>query len=131
GLFGTSLSTGAAALRVGRFDVGLGVMYLDLGGDSVVVPDPAFGGDRGMTNGNVISAWNGLAVGALAYRRGMISIGASVKYLQESVSDGGASSPAGTSGVTGDLGGAIALFDIMAIGFSMQNVTGRISSAGV
>ena len=88
GLFGTTLSTGAMALRVGRFDVGLGVMYLDLGGDSVVVPDPAFGGDRGMTTGGVIGAYNGLAVGALAYRRGMISIGASVKYLHESVSDG-------------------------------------------
>jgi hypothetical protein len=131
GLFGTTLSTGAAALRVGRFDLGLGVMYMDLGGDSVVVPDPAFGGDRGMTNGNVITAWNGLAVGALAYRRGMISIGASVKYLQETIGDGSAQSPSGTSGVTGDVGAAIALFDIMAIGFTMQNLTGRISSAGV
>ena len=131
GLFGTTLSTAAAAVRVGRFDLGVGVMYMDLGGDSVIVPDPAFGGDRGMATGGVISAWNGLAVGAVAYRRGMISIGASVKYLQESVGDGAATPPAGTSGVTGDIGAAIALFDIMALGFSMQNVTGRISSAGV
>lgn len=126
GLLGTTLSTGAAALRVGRFDIGFGVMYLDLGGDSVVVPDPAFGGDRGMTTGEVITAYNGLAVGAVAYRRGMISLGASAKYLHESVSGA-----ATTSGVTGDIGVAIALFDIMAIGVSMQNVVGRLSTGGV
>ncbi len=128
-LFGTRLATGAAALRVGRFDIGLGVMYLDLGGDSVIVPDPAFGGDRGLATGEVISAYDGLAVGALAYRRGMISLGVSAKYLEESVSAGGTALPR-TSGVTGDVGVAVALFDIMALGFTVQNVAGRIRTAG-
>lgn len=129
GFFGTTLSTGAAAVRVGRFDLGLGVMYLDLGGDSVVIPDPSTGGSSGMTTGETIGAWNGMAVGAVAYRRGMISIGASVKYLQESIGLGTTS--AATSGVTGDLGVAIALFDIMALGFTAQNLAGRITSSGV
>jgi hypothetical protein len=124
---GTALSTAAVALRVGRLDLGIGVMYLDLGGDSVIVPDPAFGGDRGIATGEIISAYDALAVGAIAYRRGMISLGGSVKYLQESIGGGPATS---SSGVTGDVGGAIALFDIMAIGFSLQNVAGSLSSGG-
>lgn len=130
GLFGTTLSTGAAALRVGRFDLGIGLMYLDMGGDSVVVPDASTGGEFGVPTGQTIGAWNGVAVGAIAYRRGMISMGTSVKYLRESITDGGATAPTRTSGVTGDVGVAIALFDIMALGFVVQNVTGRITSGG-
>jgi hypothetical protein len=131
-LFGSQLSTGAMAVRVGRFDLGLGVVFLDLGGDSVIVPDPAFGGDRGLATGGVISAYQGLAVGAAAYRRGMISIGASAKYLDEHVGVPGATpGPNGTSGVTGDVGIAAALFDIMALGFSIQNLTGRLTSDGI
>jgi len=125
--FGTRLSSGAAALRVGRFDAGLGVMYLDFGGDSVIVPDPAFGGDRGLATGQVITAYNALAVGALAYRRGMISLGGSVKYLREQIGSG--SSPYAAHGVTGDLGLAIAVFDIMAIGAVVQNVGGSLSNS--
>ena len=131
-LFGSQLSTGAFALRVGRFDLGLGVVYLDLGGDSVIVPDPAFGGDRGTATGDLITAYQGMAVGAAAYRRGMISIGASAKYLNEHVGvPNSTPGPNGTSGVTGDVGVAIALFDIMALGFSIQNLTGRLTSGGV
>lgn len=127
GIFGSTLSSGAAALRVGRFDVGVGVMYLDFGGDSVIVPDPAFGGDRGTVSGQVITAYNALVVGALAYRHGMISVGGSMKYLREQIG-GGASSYA-AQGLTGDLGLAIAVFDIMALGATVQNVAGSLSTS--
>ncbi len=126
-VFGTTLSSGAAALRVGRFDAGIGVMYLDFGGDSVIVPDPAFGGDRGMATGQTITAYNALAVGAVAYRRGMISLGGSVKYLREQIGSG--ASPYAAHGVTGDLGFAIAVFDIMALGAVVQNIGGSLSSS--
>lgn len=125
--FGTTLSSGAAALRVGRFDAGFGVMYLDFGGDSVIVPDPVFGGDRGLATGQVITAYNALLVGALAYRRGMLSVGGSVKYLREQIGSGG--SPYSAQGVTGDLGLAIAVFDIMALGAVVQNIGGSLSSS--
>ena len=127
GSFGTSLSSGAAALRVGRFDAGIGVMYLDFGGDSVIVPDPAFGGDRGLATGQVITAYNALVVGALAYRRGMLSLGGSLKFLREQIGSG--ASPYAAQGVTGDLGLAIAVFDIMAIGAVVQNIGGELSSS--
>ena len=102
-------------------------MYLDFGGDSVIVPDPAFGGDRGLATGQIITAYNALVVGALAYRRGMLSVGGSMKYLREQIGSG--ASPYAAQGVTGDLGLAIAVFDIMAIGAAVQNVGGSLSSA--
>lgn len=127
GLFGTRLSTAALAIRLGKsFDVGFGAMYLDLGGDSVVVQDPTPGSTTGTTTGEVISAWNGLAVGALAYRRGMISIGASVKVLHEQI--GGFAPSYSRSTVAGDLGFAIAVFDIMSIGGVVQNLGGGARS---
>ena len=123
GLLGSRLSTGALAMRLGHsFDVGFGVMYQDLGGDSVVVPDPATGGDFGQATGALITAWNGLAVGALAYRRGMLSVGGSVKVLHEEISGGPASYR--SSAVAGDVGFAIAVFDIMSLGGVLQNIGG-------
>lgn len=128
GFFGSTLSTGAAAVRMGRLDLGLGFAYLDLGGDSVVVPDPAFGGDRGMTTGALISAYHALAVGAIAYRRGLLSVGASVKYLREHVGTGGAGDWT-AHGVGADLGIAAALFDIAALGVVVQNIGGDVRSS--
>ena len=128
GLFGTGLSSGAGVIRVGRFNLGLGVMYLDFGGDSVVVPDPAFGGDRGMTTGEMITAYNALAVGSVAWRRGMLSVGANVKYLREHIGSGTGGSWSANA-LTGDLGLAIAVFDIMAIGFVMQNLAGSLTAS--
>ncbi|MFI5213529.1 MAG: hypothetical protein ACHQU8_03230 [Gemmatimonadales bacterium] len=123
GLMGSRLSTGALAMRLGHsFDVGFGVMYQDLGGDSVVVPDPSTGGDFGQTTGALISAWNGLAVGALAYRRGMLSLGGSVKVLHEEI--GGGSAAYRSSAVGGDIGFAIAVFDIFSLGAVLQNIGG-------
>ena len=128
GVFGTKLTTGAFALRVGRhFDVGFGLMYLDFGGDSVIVPDPAFGGDRGIATGGLISAWNGLAVGAVAYRRGMLSLGASVKALHELI--GGGPANYSTTRIAGDLGFAVAVFDLISFGAVMQNIGGSAKAS--
>jgi len=126
GLFGTTLSSAAGVLRVGRFDLGLGLVYLDYGGDSVIVPDPVFGGDRGIATGDMITAYNALAVGAVAYRRGMLSIGASVKYLREQIGGDPTVQDYSSNALTGDVGLAIAVFDIMAIGFTMQNIAGHL-----
>lgn len=126
-IFGATLSTAAAALRVGRFHVGLGLMYLDFGGDSVIVPDPAFGGDRGQATGALISAYDMLAVGAIAYRRGLLSAGGSVKYLREHIG-GGSAGDWTASGVAVDVGIAAALFDIAALGFVVQNIGGDLKT---
>jgi hypothetical protein len=126
-LLGTTFTTAAAAMRVGRFDLGIGLALLDFGGDSVYVPstgDP----DVGTATGGTITAYQALGVGAVAYRRGMISLGASVKALREHIASGAPESYS-AHGVTGDAGLAIAVFDIMAFGFVMQNVAGRMTDS--
>ncbi len=126
---GARLTSAAGVLRVGRFDIGFGAMLLDFGGDSVVVPDPATGGVFGTTAGGTITAYNLLGIGAVAYRRGMISLGASAKVLRERIDDG-TTTDYSANGVTGDLGLAIAVFDLMAFGAVVQNVAGTLTTSG-
>jgi len=126
---GSRLTTAAAALRVGRFHVGFGAMLLEFGGDSVIVPDPATGGQTGMATGATITAYNLMGVGALAYRRGMFSLGMSTKFLRERIADG-SSTPYTATGLTGDVGFAIAVFDLMALGIVSQNVVGTLTRTG-
>jgi hypothetical protein len=117
------LVSGAAAFRVGRFDVGLGVQVLDFGQDTVYRPDPSFGGQRGIADpgGGTVGAYNALGVAALCYRFGMLSLGGSAKYLKEHIAI-----PDTTlydaSGVGFDVGAAAAFFDIAAIGVVAQNL---------
>lgn len=98
-------ATGAAAVRLRQFDLGVGVTYL--GYDSV-------SGFPGITLSRPHEA---LAVGSLIYRYGLIALGGSVRYLRRD--DGLVRERA----LSGDLGLAIAFFDIMAIGFAVQNIT--------
>jgi hypothetical protein len=111
-------------MRIGRFTLGGGFALLDFGGDSVIVPDP-LDPDAGMATGATITAYQAMAVGALAYRRGMMSAGINVKALREHIS-GGMPDRYTAHGVTGDFGFAIAVFDIMALGFTRENVAGRM-----
>jgi hypothetical protein len=100
---GTRLYTGAFAWRLRQFDFGAGVRYLD---------EP--GTDRDL-----------LGVGTLIYRFGMIAFGGSGKVLRAR-RDGSE-----TQGASADLGLAIAVFDIMALGFAMQNVGGNWDDASL
>jgi hypothetical protein len=128
GLLGDRHSTVAFVMRLGRhWDVGLGAVFLDLGGDSVVVPDLASGGTTGTTTGQLISAWDGLAVASVAYRRGMLSLGASVKALHEQLGSGTTGWRA--TSVAGDLGFAVAVFDLFSFGAVLQNVGGAAHAA--
>lgn len=125
---GSRLTTAAAVLRVGRLHFGFGAMLLEMGGDTVFVEDPGAPG-TGIPAGGLINAYNFLGVGAVAYRRGMISLGASGKFLRERI-DGGGPSPYTATGVTGDLGIAFAVFDLMALAFVVQNVAGTLTTDG-
>lgn len=126
---GSRLTTAAVVARVGRFTVGFGGMLLDFGGDSVIVPDGATGGTTGTPTGATITAYNALGVGAVAYRRGIFSLGSSVKVLRERIA-GGAGAGYEATGVMGDLGLAIAIFDLMAFAAVVQNLGGAIGADG-
>lgn len=93
---GVSLSTGAVGLRVGRFDWGAGAAAL---GQSYTSADL-------------------LGVSSLVFRTGLVAVGSSLKYVRETV--GGARTDAWAH----DAGVAIAVFDLMAVGASVQNLGG-------
>jgi len=122
-LLDSYLVSGDGVLRLGRFDVGVGVNVLNYGQDTVYRPDPAFGGDRGIADagGALVSAYSAEAVGTVAYRFGMFSIGGSAKYVSDhlSVPD---TTLYDASGFGFDAGAALAVFDIAAFGVVVQNL---------
>ncbi len=105
------LVAGALAWRVRQFDVGVGVQVADLGS----MPG-AFLGPGAATAEHAREV---LGVGSLVYRFGLIAVGASAKGLRRSVDSVSARA------YSADAGLAIAVFDIMAIGFSIQNIGGN------
>lgn len=95
---GATLSTGAMALRAGRFTWGAGAAAL----------------------GRTYTSADLLGVSSLVFRAGLAAIGTSVKYARETVAGSRADAWAG------DVGIAIAVFDIMALGASVQNIGGDL-----
>ena len=93
---GTTLATGALALRVGAWDWGAGVAAL----------------------GQSYTAADVLAVSTLVLRTGVVALGGSAKYARETLAG------ARVDGWAGDLGLAIPVFDLMAFGVSVQNIGG-------
>ncbi len=117
--FDASQTSAAFAWRLGQFDLGAGIKYFDFGTEPEVVPDAASGGVLGTETGATINAHEFLGVGSLIYRFGIIAFGGSVKVVRQSVAD------VQRRGLSGDVGLAIAVFDIMALGFSVQNLRGN------
>ena len=121
-LAGTAVSAAAVALRVGRVTWGFGAVALDYGTEPEIVPDPATGGRRGMATGATFHPYEALAVSSLVIRRGLIAFGVSAKYDRQQI--GSAVSDAWA----GDVGIAIAIFDIAAFGVSVQNMGGDLGA---
>jgi len=117
-LAGTRYSAAALALRTGHIAWGFGAQALDYGSEPVVVPDPATGGRRGMLTDSSFRATDVLAMSAVVYRRGFIAAGAAAKYARQQIGAWSADAWAG------DVGLAIAVFDILAFGVSVQNLGG-------
>jgi hypothetical protein len=109
GRFNSMLATAALGWRLSQFDVGAGVAYL--AADS----QPALG----LVRGPLERPYEATAVGSLVYRFGLFALGGSIRELRRS------SAASLERGRSGDVGAAIAIFDIMAIGFAAQNVSGN------
>jgi hypothetical protein len=121
-LAGTAVSAAALALRVGRVTWGFGAQTLDYGTEPEIVPDPATGGRRGMATGATFHPYEALAVTSFVLRRGFIAWGVSAKYNRQQI--GSAVSDAWA----GDIGIAIAIFDLAAFGVSVQNMGGDLGA---
>ena len=117
-LAGTAVSSAALAVRVGRWTWGFGAAALDYGSEAEIVPDPATGGRRGMPTGGAFHPYEALAATSMVYRRGFIALGVTAKYNRQQIGEMVSDAWAGDAGV------AIAVFDIMAFGVSVQNIGG-------
>ena len=106
------------------FDWGLGAQTLDYGSEPVVVPDSSTGGRRGTPTDETFTASDILATSGLVYRRGFMAAGVALKYARQQIG----SWSADTWG--GDVGMALAVFDILAFGVSVQNLGGDFGPAG-
>jgi len=93
-LAGSTFSSAALALRLGRLNWGAGAAALEYSAGS---------------------ATDLLGVSSLVFRSGMIALGGSAKYLRQEAGGSTAHAWAGDVGVT------IAVFDIMALGASVQS----------
>jgi hypothetical protein len=115
---GTTYSAAAVAVHLGRFAWGFGTQALDYGSEPIVVPDPAFGNRRGIETGGTFRSTDLLGATALVYRRGLLALGVSAKYARQQF--GGYTQDAWG----GDVGVAMAVFDIFALGVAVQNLGG-------
>lgn len=116
-------AAGALGWRIGQFDFGGGLQYFGYGTEPEIVPDPATGGVTGIPTGANVAARELLAVGSVIYRLGLLAFGGSVKTVEQRLVD------LADRGVSGDLGVAVALFDLAALGFAVQNVSGNWRNA--
>lgn len=124
-LAGSAVSTAALALRVSRFTWGFGAQALDYGSEPEIVPDPATGGRRGMPTGASFHPYEALATSSLVYRRGLIALGVTAKYNRQQIGSEISDAWAGDAGL------AIAVFDIMAVGVSVQNLGGDLGGGAL
>jgi hypothetical protein len=124
-LAGTAISTAAIALRVSRLTWGFGAEALDYGSEPEIVPDPSTGGRRGMATGASFHPYEALVATSLVYRRGFAALGATVKYDRQQIGSEVSHAWAG------DVGVAIAVFDIMALGVSVQNLGGDLGGGAL
>jgi hypothetical protein len=102
---------GALAWRIRQFHLGFGGAYLNHGTDPGNFP--ALGSPANA------DARERMGMGSLVYRFGMIAFGGTVKYVRIDADT------AQQRAVSGDGGIAIAIFDLMAFGFSIQNIGGN------
>jgi len=124
-LAGSAISTAAIALRVSRFTWGFGAQALDYGSEPEIVPDPATGGRRGMPTGASFHPYEALATTSLVYRRGFAALGVTAKYNRQQIGSQVSDAWAG------DVGLAVAVFDIMAFGVSVQNLGGDLGNGAL
>ena len=122
-LGGTALSVAALAARFGRFNWGLGAHSLDYGSEPEIIPDSATGGRRGVPTGANFSAADLVAASSLVYRFGFLAFGATAKYARQSIAGDAVDAWAG------DLGMALAVFDLMAFGVAVRNLGGDYGDA--
>jgi hypothetical protein len=130
-----ALASFGGVLSLGRLTVGLGGVYLDGGEIDELVPDPDFGGNRGIATGRSVSATEMVArLSAATSLTDRLRLGASVGIVSASIGDGEtvANLPSGASSraPSFDVGAQYEL-SFGTVGIALRNVGTRISGDDV
>lgn len=126
----STLAAGSFALPLGPGTLGLGVQALDYGSEPEIVPDPEFGGERGMETGARIGAQDvvlSLGYAASFGKGGAVAgtgVGIAAKWVRQQV--------AGESGSAAavDVGLSQRISERVSLGAAVQNVGGDLTLAG-
>jgi hypothetical protein len=120
-----SFATAAGALSFGPGVIVASVGMLDFGSIDEIVPDPAFGGQRGMETGNRIGAHDVVARVAVAapLPGGRLAAGASVGLLWSILAESGRTATVFDAGLQYRAGGGVTL------GAALRNAGGPLEGA--
>jgi hypothetical protein len=120
-LAASTLAAVSGATRLGPGVVALGVQTLDYGSEDEVVPDPAYGGERGIATGASVSANDFAATVGYAAHLARLRVGAAAKLVRQRVADQSGSTVAGDFGAALDVGAGATL------SLALQNVGGDLT----
>jgi hypothetical protein len=116
-----ALGSFGGVVRLGRMTVGLGGVYLNGGEIIEVLPDPDFGGNRGIATDRTFSASEIAARLSLAVPIGeRLRVGASAGMVSSSLADESRSAPVFDLGAQYD-------FSIATVGAALRNIGGSLS----
>lgn len=124
----STLAAGSVALQLGPGTLGIGVQALDYGSEPEIVPDPEFGGERGIETGAQVGAQD--VVLSLGYAAsfgsalGGTGVGFAAKYVRQQVAGESGGAPAFDAGVSHRVS------DRLSIGAAVQHVGGDLTLAG-
>jgi len=124
-LASSTLGAAAAASRVGRGMVAIGVQALSYGSEPEIVPDPGSGGERGVATGRRVSAGDVAVSVAYATSVGALRLGAAAKAVNQRIAGVSGSAAALDLGIAYDVGSQLTL------GAALQHVGSRLRLAGV
>lgn len=107
-----------------RIAFGAGLLYLDAGSIDEVVPDPAYGGERGRETGERVGATEaaGRFAAAFAFADGQASAGAALGFVTSDLAG------VGRSAAFADLGAQARIGDRLSLGASLRNLGTGMSS---
>ncbi len=120
-----ALASLGGVVSLGRFTLGLGAIHLRGGSIEEFVPDPEFGGNRGMATGLSLSADETVARLSLATSFGdRLRFGASAGLVDSSIANESSRTP------LFDLGGQYE-FSFATIGLALRNIGPQLSGDGL
>lgn len=121
---GSTLGALSAAFQVGPGTVGVGVQVLSYGSADEYVCDETTGCERGEATGRTVSANDVAASVGYGMTWRMVRLGATAKYVRQSLADASGGVPAL------DVGAAIDVWRGATVGVSIQNVGPDLKTAG-